>query len=1125
MLGHFCTLLLSMVANPQQRVGELPLLTDAELQQQLLTWNQTQSDFPPVCIHEQFALQVERTPDTVAVVCENQQLTYQELNAKANQLARYLQTCGVGTETLVGLCVERSVQMVVGLLGILKAGAAYVPLDPTYPQERLELMIEDAQVKLLLTQQHLLQKLSIQTSRLICLDSDWEEIDLHSRENPVNSATPENLVYVIYTSGSTGKPKGAMNTHQALSNRLFWMQQTYHLTPADKVLQKTPFSFDVSVWEFFWTLLNGGCLAIAKPEGHKDSAYLVKLIVEQQITIVHFVPSMLQVFLEEVGVEECKCLRLLICSGEALSVKLQKRFFTKFHSTELHNLYGPTEAAIDVTSWACQFDSPLQIVPIGYPISNIQIYILDANCQPLPIGVPGELHIGGVGLARGYLNRPELTNEKFISHPFSQEKDSRLYKTGDLARFLPDGIIDYLGRIDNQVKLRGFRIELGEIEARLNQHPGVQTSIVIVQEDEPNSQKLVAYVVFQSEPTPTITELRKFLRELPSYMIPAAFISLEKLPLTPNGKVDRRALPIPDNTNYHSENTFIPPHNPIEEVLTGIWAEVLSVDAVSIHDNFFELGGHSLLATQVISRIRQTFDINLPLQYLFQSPTVTEFAKAIAEAINTKLGLDVSPIQAIKRNGNLPLSFAQQRLWLQWQLQPDSYVYNIPVAIRLVGDLNIAALETSLNEIICRHEVLRTNFAIVNGQTIQVINPTLRLNLSIVDFKHISKAEREAEAQKLIIRECQQTFDLTQGALLRCTLLELDSQEWIIAIAIHHIAADGWSMGVFVRELAALYTAFCQGKPCPLPGIPIQYADFAVWQQQWLQGEVLLLQLAYWQRQLGDNLPILKLPCDRSGSTVQTFQGARQSLVLSNGLSTELKNLSTKFGVTLFMTLLAGFQTLLHWYTKQEDIVIGTDVANRNQREIEGLIGFFVNQLVLRTDLSGNPTFTELLHRVRQVTLGAYNYQDLPFDKLVEHLNPKRDLSRSLLFQVKFILHNTPIPPLELPDLTLSLVDIDLGIAEFDLLLSVTDTKAGLVATFEYNTDLFEAKTITRLLQELEIVLNAVVKKPDMKLQDITMILTAAQQQLLQIQEEEYQKNVAQKLINVRRKSICSGLT
>ncbi|TFI53961.1 amino acid adenylation domain-containing protein [Mastigocladus laminosus UU774] len=1121
MASHLQTLLSEIVANPQLNLSDLPLLTEPERQTLLFNWNNTATDYPQdTCIHELFEEQVEKTPDAIALIFENQQLSYRELNRRANQLARYLQQLGVKPEVLVGICVERSLSMVIGLLAILKAGGAYVPLDPSYPQEHLAYMLEDSQPGVLLTQQYLLENISNHKAQVICIDSDWEKIANENTDNPISNITLDNLAYVIYTSGSTGKPKGAMNAHSGILNRLLWMQQTYQLTSADAVLQKTPFSFDVSVWEFFWTLITGARLVVAQPEGHKDTNYLVNLIAQQQITTLHFVPSMLQVFIEAEGLEKCQSLVRIIASGEALPAQLQQRFFNKLDA-QLHNLYGPTEAAVDVTFWQCEKDGVTHqnTVPIGQPIANIQIYLLDQYLNPVPVGITGEVYIGGVGVGRGYLNRPELTAEKFIPNPFSQQTE-RLYKTGDKARYLANGEIEYIGRIDNQIKLRGFRIELGEIEAIISQYQAVRETVVVVREESEDSKRIVAYVVPQTEQTLTIPELRSFLEsKLPSYMVPAAFVTLEALPLTPNGKVDRRALPTPELTRVLSSN-IVSPSTPIENLLAGIWAEILGIDKVGINNNFFELGGHSLIATRVISQIREIFQVELPLSYLFEKPTIAGLAKEIEKAIKVNLGVEATNIERIERSQQLPLSFAQTRLWFLDQLEPNNTAYNIFNGIHLSGTLNIGALEQSFNEIVRRHEALRTSFQTVDGQPIQIIAPTLILTFPIVDLCESSPSEREKEIHRLATQEVLQPFDLAQCPLLRVTLIRLNAEEHIILLTMHHIISDAWSMGVLVEEVAALYPAFCTGRLSQLPELPIQYADFAVWQRQWLQGEVLQTQLDYWKQQLGNTSPRLTLPKPPLHSTIETRHGAKQSFTLSQDLTQAINLLSRQEGVTLFMTLLAVFQVLLYCFTGTEDIRIGSPIANRNRVEIEKLIGFFINTLVLRIDLSGNPSFRELLVRSRQVTLEAYAHQDLPFEKLVEELQPERSINHNPLHQAWFVLQNTPMPQLELPDLTLTPLEVESGTARHDLLLTIWESPEGLNGTFEYKTNLFDKASISQLIRYFETLARHIVAQPDTTLNELATMLAQIDEEQQQIQKQELQTAERQKLKTSKRKAV-----
>jgi len=1171
MLGHFQTLLAGAIENPDCGIGDLPLLTPAERQQILVEWNNTNQtrtsdranpDSPvragfeqrfvdvshesfaksapttpdsrtggfsnpplPTCLHHLFETQVEQTPDAIAVVFENEHLTYRELNQRANAVAHYLQQLGVKPEVLVGICMERSLEMVVGLLGILKAGGAYVPLDPEYPPERLAFMLQDAQVAVLLTQEKQIARLPNYQTHIICLDTEWEKISGEQKTNPVSDVRSENLAYVIYTSGSTGTPKGAMNTHRGICNRLLWMQQAYQLTSQDRVLQKTPFSFDVSVWEFFWTSIAGACLVIAKPGGHRDRDYLVKIIAQEQITTVHFVPSMLQVFLDR-DLDRCDRLRRVFCSGEALSLGLQEKFFQHL-DCELHNLYGPTEAAIDVTFWQCQKNSHLRTVPIGRPIANTQIYILDPRLQPVPIGVPGELYIGGVGVARGYLNRPELTQERFIPNPWEKSKvksqsskfiptpdsrlptpDSRLYKTGDLARYLPDGNIEFLGRSDHQVKIRGFRIELGEVEAVFSQHPEVKDTVVVAREDEPGDRRLVAYVVLRSQQA-IAPQLRGFLeKKLPQYAIPNHFVILEALPLLPNGKVNRQILPAPDPASAELKPDTAA-RTPVQQLLAAIWVDVLKLERVGIHDNFFQLGGHSLLATQVIARVRSAFQIELPLRYLFESPTIAKFSERVETAMKLGLGREAPPIEPVSQQGYLPLSFGQQRLWLLSQLEPNNPFYNLPAAVRLTGLLNVAALEQSLDRIVQRHAALRTKFVTVDGQGFQVIDPVLNLSLPVVDLR--SHPTREAQVQKLARQEANRPFDLAQDALLRVMLVQVGDTEHVLLLTMHHIVSDAWSMGILVRELAALYQTFTTGESSPLPDLTIQYTDFAIWQRHWLQGEVLETQLNYWKQQLSGAPPLTQLPLDKPRSPVRTFRGAKQSFLLPKTLTAEIQNLCQCEGVTLFMTLLATFKTLLYSYTGQEDISVGSPIANRTQPEVEKLIGFFINTLVLRTDLSGDPSFRELLGRVRQRTLEAYTYQDVPFEKLLEELQPDRNSSYNPLFQVWFVLQNAPMPTPELSGLHLTPLEIDNQTTKYDLRLELEESPAGLHGSFSYRVDLFEPNTIIQMAERLEILLHQIVTQPDLKLSTIAQILANRDRERQIVKAKELEKASLQK--------------
>ena len=1106
---NYQTLLLSILNNPEKRVSVLSLLTQAERHQLLVEWNNTTKEYPfDKCIHQLFEEQVQKTPQSVAVVFEGEQLTYQELNAKANQLAHYLQTLGVGSEVLVGICVERSPLMIIGLLAILKAGGAYVPLDSAYPSERLAYMLSNSQVSVVLTQEKLANSFPVTTAQVIYLDSDWQNISAQSKENPLTEVNSSNLAYVIYTSGSTGKPKGVMIEHRSLVNFTSSAIAVYNITQSDRVLQFASISFDAAVIEIFPCLLAGATLVLRTDEMLLSGSKFVQQCREWAITMMDWPTSHWhQVMVELAAVQQTlpESLRVVSVGGEAVkpeTLKLWQRCVKGLvNPPQLLNGYGPTEATAITTYYELSefiANNPAaSCVPIGTPIANVSTYILDCHLQPVPIGVPGELHIGGIGLARGYLGRPEVTAEKFIPNPFSNEPSARLYKTGDLARYLSDGSIEFLGRIDNQVKIRGFRIELGEIESAIAQHPTVGETVVMAREDVPDRKYLAAYIVpKQSSPIAT-GDLRGFLKEkLPDYMIPGALVMLDALPLTANGKVDRRALPTPE-LHLEPEASFVAPRTPIEEMLACIWANILLIDSVGIHNNFFDLGGHSLLAIQVISRVRDTLTVELPLRSLFEAPTIAELASQVENLLKNGQSQKALPLQPIPRSESIPLSFAQARLWFLDQLQPDSSFYNIPLALRMSGHLNIAALQSSINKIIQRHEALRTNFTTVEGQPFQIISSTLNLKLLVVDLLHLPESSREIEAQRLATVEANRPFNLEREPLLRGMVLQLSETEYVLLLTMHHIISDGWSQGVFGRELTELYKAFCTGSAPVFPLLPVQYADFAVWQRQWLHGEILETQLHYWKKQLKNAPNLLELPTSRPRPVVQTFRGGYYCAPLSKELSAEFTAYSKRTGVTLFMTLFAAFQTLLYRLSGFDDIIVGTPVAGRNKQEIEWLIGFFVNTLVLRTNFGGDPSFEELLGRVREVALQAYTHQDLPFEQLVEALQLTRDLSYTPLFQVMFALEDALVPLIKLPELTVSSYAVKIGTAKFDLTLSMENTADGLVGKWRYNADLFDKTTIAQFAGHFQTLLEGIIANPQQKVSALPLLTERERHQLL----------------------------
>ena len=1517
LMDHFEVLLAGILADPDQSLSELPLLPESELHQ-LHQWNaaifdasETPSELlgASANVVQQFEAQVEQRPEALAAAEGDRSLTYRQLNQKANQLARYLQRLGIKPEIPVGICLERSLEMLVSILGVLKAGGAYLPMDPAYPTERLAYMLTDAEVPVLLTQERLSQQFAdADLAQVVCLDRDWDALiqsQVPASDNLSQQLDPQNLAYVIYTSGSTGRPKGVAVQHAGLNNLVNWHQRVYQTTPADRAAQLAGPGFDASVWEIFPYLTAGASLHLPDETTRLSPPLLRDWLTSQAITLAFLPTPLAEALLAEPHLADWS-LRSLLVGGDTLHHSPPAGL-----TCPLVNHYGPTENTV-VTTWmeiAPSRDE--RTPPIGRPIDRAQVYVLDERLQPVPIGIPGELFVAGSSLARGYLHRPEATAARFIPNPFSHEPGQRLYRTGDRVRYRADGNLEFLGRIDFQVKLRGFRIELGEIEAVLTQHPAVREALALVREDGLIGKELVAYVIphqtpadaaaqadhvslwqglydetysqeiptddrtfniigwnssytglplptaamrewvdqtvtqiralqpdrvleigcgtglllfeiapqtsdywgidfsavaldsirqqltqpgnelpqvhldqrlanqFEAIPTahfdtviinsvaqyfpsaeyllevlegavqtvqpggslfigdirslplleafhtsvelhqaaadlptaqlrqriqmamaqeqelviapafflalrqrlPRIThvqiqpkqghhqneltqfrydvtiyldtpvetppsfpwlngaelardrwrqqiaetqlpilgvrevpngrlttavealarlqeadvpatagdvrqarpsqtgidptdwealaeklgyavafswasgatdgrydvvlhrlsaasqapslqrwfplpqppvqswstyanhplqtqatrdwmpQLRGYLQErLPDYMTPTHLVPLDSLPLTPNGKVDRCALPAPELTQLDRGSAFTLPRTATEEILVGIWSQTLGIAQLSIHDNFFELGGHSLLATQVTSRLRDALGVELSVRCLFEAPTIAQLATQIEaqRSPSSQPAVDSQTIQPCGQDKSLPLSFAQQRLWFLDRLQPGNFSYNVPAAVRLAGSLNVAALLQSCNVIVRRHAALRTNFVLVEGSPVQVIASERNLALPLVDLQNLPEATRSRQVQQLASQEAQTPFDLSSDPLLRLTLLRLSATEHVLLFTMHHIISDGWSIGVLLRELTALYEGFTRRQTPDLPDLPIQYADFAVWQRQWLQGDTLNRQLAYWRQQLAGEPPLLDLPSDRPRQAVQRFRGADALFTLPPAVTAHLKALSQRQGVTLFMTLLAVFKALLYRYTGQEDIWIGSPIANRNRAEIEGLIGFFVNTLVFRTDVSQNPTFIELLRRVREVSLAAYAHQDLPFEKLVEALQPRRDLSHTPLVQVMFALQNAPTPPPQLDGVTVELMsDVYRGTAKFDLTLSMADTETGLRGILEYNTDQFDARTINRLVDHFQTLLAEVGTNPQQHLSDLPLMPPAEQHQML----------------------------
>jgi surfactin family lipopeptide synthetase A len=1078
MVDHFVQLLKSIVSNPDGRIAELNLLTPPEDQRLRLSWNNKTAayDFDQ-CIHHLFEVQVAESPRKTALVSPSEELSYHELNCRANQLAHHLRRLGIGRENIVGIAQERSPEMVIAVLGVLKAGAAFLPLDLDYPAPRVSFMIADAAPSLILTCRSLQDKLPPHDALVVLLDDDWEVIAQEDSEDVSVTMDPRNLAYVIYTSGSTGQPKGVQVEHRGLVSLAAAQVAAYGVDSTDRVLQCASLSFDIAIYEIVLALTHGATLCLPSAETLLVGEMLSDALRAHDITIVTLPPSVMM-SVPEVSLPS---LRTLIVGAEVCPPALVERWSA---GRSFINAYGPTEGTVLAT-----VTEPLQSAvgkpPIGRAIANIRVFVTDQWLQLVPVGVRGELHLGGAGVARGYLNRPDLTAEKFVPDPFSGVPGARLYKTGDHVRYLEDGQLDFIGRRDQQIKLRGFRIELGEIETALAEHPSVTESIVVLREDVPDEKQLVAYVVLRPEQNTSIDELRQHLsRKLPDYMLPSFIVEMAALPLNINGKIDRRALPAPEICNRHNDS-YVAPRTATEEILVNIWSEVLHVDRIGVHDNFFDLGGHSLLAMQVLSRIGEVFKVSIEaaLHSIFESPTISTLAECIEQA-----GAQVDrlpPISAVSRDQDLPLSFAQQRLWFLDRLEPQKHLYHIVLPRRLSGELNLDVLELSLTEIVSRHEILRSRFLTKDGVPVQTIDSPQRVSLPVSDLRSLPEAERQPRVDNILREESATDFDLARGPLLRLRLLQLHDREHVLILSLHHIIADGWSIGNFNRELTQLYQAYLRGAKSPLEPLPVQYADYAMWQNHYLNGDSLNAQLDYWKNQLRDAPAKLALPADRSRTSPQTYNGQGLPVKISAETSAALRRLARGASVTNFMLLLATFQTLLCRLCGQDDIVVGTPIAGRN-RQTEPLIGHFLNTLALRLDLTGNPSFQEVLQRTRSMSLGAFANQDLPFEKLVAELRPG-SRSHSALFQVWFLMQNAPKAALKLEGLNLQNLGLDRKTAVFDLILAMRETGDTLQGWLVYNTDLFEPDTVAEFIVCYQNLLEQIALDPAQRILDIPL--------------------------------------
>jgi amino acid adenylation domain-containing protein len=1084
--------------NSNRPIETLPLLKASRCDELLRKWNDTgELCLPGCCVHELFEAQAARAPTALAVVGQGQQLTYQELNDQSNQLAHYLREQGAGPEKVVGLCMERSPSWVVAALAVLKSGSAYLALDPLYPTARLSFMLEDCAAPLLLLDSDHIPRFPNFAGARVAYDTQQKSLSHYPMANLGRIAEEDGLAYVIYTSGSTGRPKAVGAVHRALVNRVMNQEQITPLSTEEVFCQKTAIGFVDSVAETWVPLLRGHRLVVIPQAVSQDARLLPKQLGEASVTRLLTVPSLARAWVADgQSLQHLKGLRSWTLSGEALDAESLEQLQVALPHCQFVNLYGSSEVAADTTVYRCEPGLQSSSVPIGRPLCNTVAYVLDESLNPVPQGVVGELYIGGAGLARGYLSKPAQTAERFVANPFGGP-GSRLYRTGDLARYRHDGQLEYRGRCDSQVKVRGYRIELAEIEESLLRHPGVVSAVVVTQDASTDlrDQKLAAYVVAEAG-----IDLREYLQEtLPEYMIPSAFVFLDHLPLLPSGKVDRRSLPAQEPTRLEQKESN--PRTPTEEVLLQIWADVLNKECVGVEDNFFELGGHSLVAAQVTGRVRESLFVELPLRAMFDgSVTVRQVASKIDQLRRASHGLRLPDLVAREPVlEGVPLSFAQERLWFLEQFENLGATHNDAIPLYIDGELDLGALKASLQELVRRHESLRTHIVTTeDGRGIQVIEPAGPFELQLLDLSDLAAEDRQAQQQRFVMVEADKALKL-ENSLFRAVLLRLSIQEHVLVVTFHHIISDAWSfLAVFQPELNTLYSAYSKGETSPLPEPTIQYADYVVWQRRWLKEEVLQDQLNYWKAKL-ISLPVaIDLPTDRPRPALPSFRGARHYFFLTRERTQGLQRLARRENVTLYMALLAFLQTLLSRWSGQQDIVIGSPIAGRIHRKTEGLIGLFLNNLVMRTDLSGNPTFLEILQRVKRVALEAYANQDVPFERLVAEIQPQRDLSRMPLFQVMLVLQNQPTDKSPPQGLTLRSAPIPHVHAKYDLTLSVLEISGGLACTLEYATDLFDLATIESFAESFKALVDGALAEPGQAMSQLPLLRPEQREELLQ---------------------------
>ncbi|RED86532.1 non-ribosomal peptide synthetase [Cohnella phaseoli] len=1079
---HFQIVAERLANDPDVSLAQLDVLTEREREQILCEFNSTFRPYPSEqTLVEQFERQAQLTPDRIALTHGERKWTFLEVDRLANRLARTLRRLGVRREEIIPIAAERSLEMIVGIWAILKAGGAYLPLDPHYPPERKRYILENSQAQRIVTQNQWIASLASIHAELPIIDlDDAANYDADDRPlTPVNEA--RDLAYVIYTSGSTGQPKGVLIEHRSVINRLNWMHRSYPIDAEDVILQKTPYTFDVSVWELFWGATKGTTLHLLAADGEKDPKQIAEAIGRHRVTTLHFVPSMLQIFLLHLeqhpeDVAKLAGLRQVFASGEALhphQVRLFQSLLYDRFGVRLVNLYGPTEATVDVSCFDCFAEPMGQLVPIGKPIDNIQLLVVNDHLQLQPIGAAGELCIAGDGLARGYLNQPELTAQKFVDHPFADKQ--KLYRTGDLVRWREDGHIEYLGRLDHQVKIRGYRIECEEVAHQMGSAPGVREAIVVAHRDARSEAYLCGYYISDHEIG--LAEWRARLSEtLPDYMIPGFYVRLDQFPLSANGKLNRKALPLPE-TGIRDEAAYAEPSNEIESRLAAIWQELLGVPRIGVEDNFFSLGGHSLRAAHLVTKIHEAFHVSIALKEVFQSPTIKQLAQRIVSSERERF----ESIPPAEPKEAYPLSSAQKRLYVLHQMEEANTAYHLSQAIRMTGALDTAKVEAVFQRLIARHESLRTSFVWTEGEPMQRIHPQVDFSLELAD----------AEDESARIRSFLRPFELTQAPLLRVVLIRKSADDHVLLFDMHHLIADGLSTVHLANEFIALY----EGKE--LPPLRIQVKDYTEWQNRWLSGEQAARQERFWLGQFADGVPTLQLPTDFVRPSRKTTEGDRIVAQLSERDSQAVRDLAARHGATPYMALLAAFNVLLHKYSGQDEIVVGTPVSGRTHSELQPLIGMFVNTLALKTKILADGSYSELLAATKELTLEAFQHQDYPFERLIDQLKLERDLSRNPLFDAMFIVQNMGLPELELDEVAFAPYALDNPTAKFDLTLEVVEHGTALTLNLEYATSLFTPETAERMLRHYIRIVQSACESPDAPIDETAWMSEEEQQMIL----------------------------